>query len=571
MANAIEELVIALGLDVSEMQDGIRAAQDHLQELGRVASSAVDAVAQGVTGNAGQAVAASQNVSVALSQTGDKGKAAADKISKAFGGLPSVLNSVRHSVLGLVTALGSALLGAKGFDDYIKTANGFEALSRKTGIAIEELDAWSKANEAAGGSAEALQSTLESFYKKTGRPATEIFKLGEKISGMSQLQAQRFLQAQGVALDAVPVFLKGQREAEKLVEKYRKTAFTAEDAKLARAYKNAWGDFARQLQSVGAVIFRAVLPAFTAVGRFLERLAKIVGENIRVFVVAGTALALAFGVKQLGNIKSIISAVKAFGLALKGSLLPLTAIVAAVVAIGLAIDDLMTFAEGGDSMIERMMRSIGIGSETIEELRTAFKGVFGAFEKFWTAVKPLVGGVLKAALKGVSAVLIGIVGAITAIVAGVVALITKLDDIGSALWDGIKAAFEGVGEWVKGLFSEWFKSFLSGFIEPIKNIAEAAKNGVGALWKAAKNALGIGEGDKGTPPPTAAQQSQLREQSVNRTAQITNTSTMNQVVNVSTRDNPQAIGVAVGHATYGATGSMNHGAMQAMSGVRFKG
>lgn len=574
MANAIEELVISLGLDVAKMQEGLQAAQSKLSELGKIAANAAEAVAQGVSGEASQAVAAAHDVSVALTDTGNRGKDAADKIAGAFGGLPRVLNMVRGNLVSVLSAIGASFLSAKGFSEYLKTANGFESLSRKTGIAIEELDAWSRANEAAGGSAEALQSTLESFYKKTGRPATEFFKLGEKIAGMSQLQATRFLEAQGVALDAVPVFLKGQAEAEKLVAKYRQTAFTAEDAKLARAYKNAWGDFVRQAQAVGAVFFRAVLPAFTAVGRFLERLTRIVAENLRVFLIAGTALGIAFGAKHLADIKAMITAVKAFGVSLSTSLLPLTAIVAAVVATGLALDDMMTFAEGGDSMIERMMRSLGFGSEVIEEIRSSFQSLFGVVGKLWDALKPIFGNALTVALKGILGVVTAIVAGITGLIAGIVGLITYVDDLAEAVYDMMPsfeemgAWFAKVGDWVKGLFSDWLKSFISAFIEPIKNLAEAAKSGISGLWNGAKNLLGLGDGNA---PPSAAQQNQLAAQSVNRSATITNTSTMNQVVNVSTRDNPQAIGLAVGNAASGAAGSMNRGAMQAMSGVRLKG
>jgi hypothetical protein len=594
MADIVQELAIVLGVDASGLEKGIHQAATALQSVADQASAAVGGVAEAVTGSSGQAVAASASVQTSVTQIGKAAEDASKKAKGAFGSLASSLGSLKKSLAGVLTTLVGGLASAKAFDDYINKANGLETMSRKTGIAVKELDAWSKANVAAGGTAEALQSTLENFYKKTGRPATEFFKLGQRIEGMSRLQAQRFLETQGVALDAIPIFLKGQKAADELVSKYRQTAFTEKDTKLARAFKNAWDDFRTAAGDVASVAFRAVLPALTALGRWMERLMKLVRDNIQFLTILGVVLAVAFGAKHLGEIKAMIMAVKAFGIALSTSFLPLTAIVAAVVALGLAIDDLMTFAQGGDSMIERMMRSIGIGSETIEEVRKSFGTLFDAIGKVWDAVKPLFSGALSLALKAISGLLTGIAVIIAGLIAAVTTVITKIDDWAKALYnlmpsfddigkffgkvgtwvddaakqikEGFSKAFDIVGAWVKGLFGDWFKSFVSTFIEPIKNLAEAAKGGVSGLWNAAKDALGFGKKDN---PPSAQQQSVLQQSSTTNSMPVN--STMNQVINIQTADNPQAIGAAVGAYTNRATDRMSTGAMQAVRGVRLKG
>jgi len=507
MAEAIQELAIVLGLDASDLENGIAHAANNLRMVADKASAAVNGVSEAVTGSSGQAVAASASVQASVSQIGTAAEGASKKAQSAFGSLTSSLGALKKSLAGVLTTLVGGLASAKAFNDYIETSNGLETMSRKTGIAVQELDAWSKANVAAGGSAEALQSTLENFYKKTGRPATEFFKLGQRIEGMSRLQAQRFLETQGVALDAIPIFLKGQKAADELVAKYRRTAFTEQDTKLARAFKNAWMDFRIAAGDVASTIFRAVLPALTAIGRWMESLATLIRDNIQFLTILGGVLTVVFGARHLGEIKAMITAVKAFGVSLSASLLPLTAIVAAVVAIGLAIDDLLTFAQGGDSMIERMMRSIGIGSETIEEVRNSFKTLFDALGKAWDALKPLFGGAVSVALKIISGILTAIAVTLAGLIALITTVVTKIGDWGKALYD-LLPSFDDIGKffaWLGDLASNVGQKIKDAFLDafkPIIDLVNLAKQGVGGVWNGIKNALGFGNKDN---PPSAQQ------------------------------------------------------------------
>jgi hypothetical protein len=374
-----------------------------------------------------------------------------------------------------------------------------------------------------------------------------------------------------VALDAIPIFLKGQKAADELVSKYRQTAFTEKDTKLARAFKNAWDDFRIAAGDVASVAFRAVLPALTALGRWMERLMKLVRDNIQFLTILGGVLAVVFGAKHLSEIKAMIMAVKAFGVALSTSFLPLTAIVAAVVALGLAIDDLMTFAQGGDSMIERMMRSIGIGSETIEEVRKSFGTLFDAIGKVWDAVKPLFSGALSLALKAISGLLTGIAVIIAGLIAAITTVVTKIDDWAKALYN-LMPSFSDIGKFfakLGDLASEVGQKIKDAFLDafkPVIELFEMAKGGVGKVWDGVKNIFGFGKKDN---PPSAQQQSVLQQSSTTNSMPVN--STMNQVINIQTQDNPQAIGAAVGAYTNRATDRMSTGAMQAVRGVRLKG
>ena len=569
----LNELAIVLGIDASDLEQGIARAVAKVQEIGSQAQSAVADVASVVTSSSGQAVASSNAVSESMDYLGKASKNAADKAKTSFGGLPNILKGVRGQILSLVSALGASLGSAIAFNDFVNGADALGKLSERTGVAVSELDAWSKANEQAGGSAQALQDNLERFYRKSGKGAEEFFKLGEQISGMSQKQAAEFLRLQGVALDAVPILRMGQKEANELLEKYRKTAFTAEDARLAGEFNDAWDDFKDVAKSVAAIVIRAVLPALTAIGKVLNQTMLFVRENARLFKILGGILLAAFGVKLLTNIKAAIGAVKAFGLAFKGALLPITAIAAAVIAIGLALEDLFVFAKGGDSAIEKMMRKFGIGEETIEAVRKAFAGLFDALESAWKAIAPVLTTVLGGLLKGIAGILTGIAAIIAGIVAGVAVLLAKFAEFFSNLkqWASeagaiLKDAFQAAVDWIASLFTDLWEKIVSGF-EKVKSFL---KNSIGSIGSAIKGLFSHSDDGKGAPTATSAQQAVLREQIATGGGSVQTTQTMNQTVNITTRDDPTDIAKAVGRSTSGATGQMNRNVQQAARGMRLK-
>lgn len=552
MADVVQELVIALGLDSSGLVSGINKAVASVGSAANNAASGVSAVGR----QAGKS----------LLSAGDDGARAAKNIATSFGALDPVFMRIKRSVTGL----GAALLGAFGttrlFDNYISKADELGKTSRQLGISAQEIDAWSKANEAAGGSAEALQASLKAFYDKTGRPATEFFKLGEKIEGMSRRQTQAYLRAQGVAWDAIPVFLKGQKEAEALVAKYRKTAFTAQDAKNARAFKVAWSDFKIAAQDVGNVFLRTVLPPITEGMKLLERLVSHVRDNIQFFTILGGVLGAVFAVKNIQAIKAAALAVKAFGLSLKGALLPLTAIAAGIIAAAMAVDDLMTFAKGGDSIFGSLLKNLGMTEEEIGAIREVFSSVGDAIGSLWDALKPLFSGVISVALKAILVALVPILSLVALLVAGLAKVIRFAVNVGSALKDAFVGAFNAI----VGLFSKIGEFIVNAILGAIKSV----KGVVGSVINGILSAFGVGSDDnpKGSTavPPRNAQGVMEQQAKTPQGAQITTNASMNVTNNIQTRDNPQAIAGAVGNSVGGAVNRMSNLTGQSMRGVNYK-
>lgn len=598
MASLVDDFLISIGLDAKDFAKGIDKVRTDLGEVAGQASGAFEEVGDSSV-KAGSVSALSFDKSAKrIDNLGEVASEAAESIESAFSGLSPVFEAVRSRVGALAATFALVAGGVETFTNYIEKSDALGNLSTQLGIDVKELDAFGKAAEAAGGSAEAMFSTMQSYYEQTGRPAEEVFQLAKKVEGMSRGAAQRYLQAQGVATDAIPIFLQGQKAMDDLMAKYRKTAFTAQDAKNARAFKVAWMDFKTASQSVGNTLVRMVLPVVTKLVDGLSELVGIIGENSRAFVLLGIGFGAVFAAKNIESIKQAVTAMRALGSAVKMAALPVTAIVVGIGSLALAIDDLIGFAQGADSMFERMLRSFGMGSEQIEDLRENIQSVGKAFGWLWDIVKPLLSGALSVVFKVLAGAVLGVVVVLEGLILGFQTLWNSTKKVGRAISDafsegidfveklistvvsfgsnladvfsgipdaivsGLESAWDAVVEW----FGQWADLIKEKIGEPVKSLFK----GIGSFF-------GFGDDDKKTEDQQAAASVREREtvavqQAAYRASSptVTTNASMNVVNNISTRDNPQAIGRAVEGSV---TGGFNRQAAligQAMSGTNLK-
>ena len=248
-------------------------------------------------------------------------------------------------------------------------------------MSAQKIDAWAKANEDAGGSQEAFKGALENFILTTGRGEKAFFEMGDHIKGLSQRQAEYFLQSQGLSADAAAVFLKYRDNAEEAAKAFEGVAFTDEQVKLAREFNRQWRNFTNQASSLGGVLLTAVMPPLTAVMKAISSGVGYLAEHSRFVKIAAGAIAAIFGGAYLRNIVAAVKAsslfvnvfvkgmpvIKAFNAALLAN--PLGVLIAAAVAASVVIDDFAGFLEGDISALESFMKWCGLTSEEIDNIR----------------------------------------------------------------------------------------------------------------------------------------------------------------------------------------------------------
>ena len=570
--SVIDELLISIGLDAKEFAKGVDAVRGKVENFATKAKEQFESVGTESKDSGAVSALSFSRAGERVQKLGEASKEAAAAISDSFKGAAPAIELVR-SKLGLLAAtFGLVAGGAQTFSNYVDKSESLARLSTQLGVSVRELDAFGKAAEAAGGSAESIFASMKAYYQQSGRPAEEVFQLASKVEGMSRGAAQRFLQAQGVALDAIPIFLQGQKALDALMAKYRKTAFTAQDSRNARAFKVAWMDFKIAAQDVGNVFVRLVLPGVTKVLDGLSGLVGIIRENTRAFALLAVGFGLVFGLKNLNAIKNAILAVRAFGMAIKMAALPVTVIAAGVAALVLAIDDLIGFTQGADSLLERMLKKMGAGAADIEELRESLKTLGEGFTWLWDKVKPLLGGALTLVFKAVSVVIVGLVAAINGVVIGFNTLWQTAKKVGK----GIASVFTAIPDAIiEALKTAW--QTLTGWFDDAadlikKKIGEPIKGLFGGIGKFLGFSGDKADEEKKQPTSTREREIVVVKQAAYKAAApnvVTNAS-MNVVNNIETRDNAQAISRAIGATVTGGFNRQAELIGQSTRGVNLK-
>lgn len=382
--NIIDSLLVKIGLDSEQLKDGLDQAAQGIDNFARGAErsgEAVDRLAAHATKSGLVLGNVSDDVAERILEIGSSGQKAALVAGRAMDTLGKQVGAIGEKIMALGAPLLAAFGGTALFQSFVQDGNALAILSDRLGVSAQKIDAWAKANEDAGGSQEAFKGALENFILTTGRGEKAFFEMGDHIKGLSQRQAEYFLQSQGLSADAAAVFLKYRDNAEEAAKAFEGVAFTDEQVKLAREFNRQWRNFTNQASSLGGVLLTAVMPPLTAVIKAISSGVSYLAEHSRFVKIAAGAIAAIFGGAYLRNIVAAVKAsslfvnvfvkgmpvIKAFNAALLAN--PLGVLIAAAVAASVVIDDFAGFLEGDISALESFMKWCGLTSEEIDNIR----------------------------------------------------------------------------------------------------------------------------------------------------------------------------------------------------------
>lgn len=382
--NIIDSLLVKIGLDSEQLKDGLDQAAQGIDNFARGAErsgEAVDRLAAHATKSGLVLGNVSDDVAERILEIGSSGQKAALVAGRAMDTLGKQVGAIGEKIMALGAPLLAAFGGTALFQSFVQDGNALAILSDRLGVSAQKIDAWAKANEDAGGSQEAFKGALENFILTTGKGEKAFFEMGDHIKGLSQRQAEYFLQSQGLSADAAAVFLKYRDNAEEAAKAFEGVAFTDEQVKLAREFNRQWRNFTNQASSLGGVLLTAVMPTLTAVMKTISSGVGYLAEHCRFVKIAAGAIAAIFGGAYLRNIVAAVKAsglfvnvfvkgmpvIKAFNLALLAN--PLGVLIAAVTAACLLLDDFMGFLDGDITALETFMKWCGLTSEEVDNIR----------------------------------------------------------------------------------------------------------------------------------------------------------------------------------------------------------
>jgi methyl-accepting chemotaxis protein len=480
MAKTTDSLLIYIGLNadgIIEFFDSLSKkidflikksadAGDNLDELlGNPIGDQTAAAVESVKNNSDAATASMRQASQAGQKAGKDIEKGAKQGSQALQKLDSMASKVFSAIKGYAGPL-AAMFGAKMmFTNFIDEGDKLDKLSKEVRMNVSELDAWRKANVAAGGSADAFTNALKSFTDRTGASASVFLCMGKQLNGMNDAQANYALKYLGLTRESAAVFLQNNKQMNELVGKYRQMALSPKDAENARRFKIQWEITTMSMKNLGNQVAKVFLPyvdkGMKKFGEFTDFVAQH-SEFIKIALelVAGAA-ALALGPKS-----ALMLGGKALGLLAS----PVGLVVAGIVALALALDDLISFAKGGPSAFEDLLRSMGTSDDEIKELRKSFQDAWKAIQDLMDALKPVgdlflqaFGSVIKVAIETI----VLTIGKVAEVIAKVINSVSGLRDKFVGAFESIKSSIQPTVDWISSALSDITNFEMPSWVNPM--------------------------------------------------------------------------------------------------------
>lgn len=480
MAKTTDSLLIDIGLNadgIIEFFDSLSKkidflikksadAGDNLDELlGNPIGDQTAAAVESVKNNSDATTSSMRQASQAGQKAGKDIEKGAKQGSQALQKLDSMASKVFSAIKGYAGPL-AAMFGAKMmFTNFIDEGDKLDKLSKEVRMNVSELDAWRKANVAAGGSADAFTNALKSFTDRTGASASVFLRMGKQLNGMNDAQANYALKYLGLTRESAAVFLQNNKQMNELVGKYRQMALSPKDAENARRFKIQWEITTMSMKNLGNQVAKVFLPyvdkGMKKFGEFTDFVAQH-SEFIKIALelVAGAA-AIALGPKS-----ALMLGGKALGLLAS----PVGLVVAGIVALALALDDLISFAKGGPSAFEDLLRSMGTSDDEIKELRKSFQDAWKAIQDLMDALKPVgdlflqaFGSVIKVAVETI----VLTIGKVAEVIAKVINSVSGLRDKFVGAFESIKSSIQPIVDWISSALSDITNFEMPSWVNPM--------------------------------------------------------------------------------------------------------
>ena len=356
-----------------------------------------------------------------------------------------------------------ALFGARAvWKGYMQGVKQIEQYSDSLKMNAAELSKWAKANEAAGGSQKAFMDAMQKWTQKTGKSGDEFIDMMLSLNSKTKEQQKEFLKLNGISEEAAAIFKLHDDEIVHTLQVMKEIAYTDKDITNVKEFNRQWNTFKILAQGIGEVLIRFVVPAFTAVLKFLNQIQMMVIEHKKLMMLLAAVATVAIGnvfVSQMmagagagGLLTKVLmgltAGVRKFSLALFAS--PLTWFLAAIMLIILAVEDLMVFARGGDSLFGELLQDFGLSKEEINDIRKEFQEVGAAFSETWDLIKQgfaYLMGYSKNAEIGLKEFLIAPLKLLVLVVAGAIKAIKWLGDAYGFVFAWIAHKIEMVPEY----------------------------------------------------------------------------------------------------------------------------
>lgn len=330
----------------------------------------------------------------------------------------NVSRKLSSIAMGVIAPALAAITSGQIVQQFTQEIIQIDRLSQSLGINIEKLQQWQGAAEMAGVAGEEVgelfadlndwmidvnvnqSGPLKDFIEKGILPAVEdaqgqlktteqyALDLSDAFQKMGQQQATGIGRQIGIGrADVVAWLQQGSAGINAQLEHVKRLGvYTREDAKAAKEFTNASNDLARAMKMMLLPVYRVLAPTATKIAEGMSYLAQHAEAFIPVLIGLGAAI-VAHMIPALTLLFAKME-VLIFS--------PWGALLAALLAIGLVLEDFIVWLEGGESAFGDFYESIFGSTENAKKIINGFvDDALAAFEEFktvmlevWTEIKP---------------------------------------------------------------------------------------------------------------------------------------------------------------------------------------
>lgn len=300
--------------------------------------------------------------------------------------------------------LGAAASAGKLMSMAVQRAGEIDALdtlSLQLGASITKTDALARSIVGLGGSTAQAQSDLgrlsDALKERGQKPLEGMLQLSDRLAGMSYDRATRELKEYGITeKSTIEMMRKGSGEIQRMIKHQEKNgAITQEAADKAKQFNQSLTRLKLMSSDAANKFAQMLIPALTVVVDFLAKAGKWASEN-KPFVV-GFFAAVA-GIIATLFLPAMLSAAAATLAATWPFIAIGAAIGAAAAMFAIIYDDIMTFIDGGDSMIGMVLERFPIVGEVItfvaDIVKTAFAMWLQAGKALWAGFTSMADGII---------------------------------------------------------------------------------------------------------------------------------------------------------------------------------
>nr|DAX92124.1 MAG TPA: tail tape measure [Caudoviricetes sp.] len=407
----------------------------------------------------------------------DKGlKQAESKVS-------SFADRIKAGALAKFGALASVGFIMSEVKNLTAVADELGKIADRIGADAPKLQSWAMASKLAGGSVQSFYGTAERlggelqriavtgksrllpFFESMGvatldaaGKARDVFDVltdvAEAVEGMDKATSSGMLKRLQLDEGTIGLLQMGKKGMQDLIRYERELGvFQKEDTVIAANYNDAMDRLTRSLNMTFLPVMRMFAPVLTEAAKAMTSAFVFMQKHSLALEIALAGIALVVTALVLPSLWSLFVAIMTN---------PITWIIAAIVGLILILEDLYVYAKGGKSQFESLWKTLGTGEEVMAAIQGAWDFLKIAAQIAWE--------VLKAILKGLWMIL----HSVLVLVAGLgVAAAQAFKAIGGFIndyfikplnnaWDTLKKiidnlpSLDGVKDFLGGRYEQFF-------------------------------------------------------------------------------------------------------------------